>query len=193
MLNLSSFAYDLPQARIAQQAAVPRDHARLMLIDRASGQISHHYFYDLPTLLPPKSHFVANNTKVFPARLRGHKATGGKVEVLLTSSLGNSLYKCLTKPGLDIGDTVTIADNLSGVVTQADPTHEIERIIKFDQEESILRTLLSEYGEMPTPPYIKKMLENVDDYQTIYAKYGFSAAAPTAGIAAAGQPARAAD
>lgn len=182
MLNLSSFTYHLPPERIAQEAAVPRDHARLMLIDRTSGKISHHYFYELPTLLPQDYHLVVNNTKVFPARLRGHKKTGGKVEVLLTSSLGNSLYKCLTKPGLDIGDTVTIGGNLHVVVTEADPTHEIERIIKFDQEESILRTLLSEYGEMPTPPYIKKMLENVDEYQTIYAKYGFSAAAPTAGL-----------
>jgi len=186
---LSDFHYDLPDSFIAQQQAVPRDHAKLMLINRVPGSISHHHIYDLPALLPPHYFIVANNTKVFPARLTGHKPTGGKIEVLLTKPLGHSSYLCISKPGLNIGDIVRFqGSSLTGCVQPADSktgtTDPIgyERIIKFNQEESLLRTTLSTIGTMPTPPYIKKMLKNAKDYQTIYAKYGFSAAAPTAGL-----------
>ncbi|MEI6690883.1 MAG: tRNA preQ1(34) S-adenosylmethionine ribosyltransferase-isomerase QueA [bacterium] len=182
MLHLNDFTYELPEELIAQEAISPRDHARLLVLNRQSGKISHHYFYDLPKLLPPSTTIVVNNTKVFPARLRGTKSTGGKVEVLLTSSLGNSRYHCLTRPGLSIGAQVTFSSHLHGTVIGKDPSKEIERTIQFDQKEATLRTLLSQLGEMPTPPYIKKMLSNQSDYQTIYAKYGFSAAAPTAGL-----------
>jgi S-adenosylmethionine:tRNA ribosyltransferase-isomerase len=152
-----------------------------MLISRATGKITHHHITDLPDLLPKGSLIVANNTKVFPARLLGHKETGGKVELLLTTPLGHSRYRCLTRPGLGVGDQVVISDIFKGKVTYARPT-EMERIIAFDCDEASLRELISQHGSMPTPPYIKKMLDNNLDYQTIYAKYGFSAAAPTAGL-----------
>jgi S-adenosylmethionine:tRNA ribosyltransferase-isomerase len=176
---LSDFNYDLPEDRIAQEQAIPRDSARLMLINRQTLQISHHHIYDLPSLLPKEYFIVANNTKVFPARILGTKPTGGKVEILLTEPLGQSRYKCIAKPGLKVGDIVNFSLNLSCHVLAI---NEMERTIEFNQEESVLRTSLSSIGTMPTPPYIKKLLGNSKDYQTIYAKYGFSAAAPTAGL-----------
>ncbi|MFH2019752.1 MAG: tRNA preQ1(34) S-adenosylmethionine ribosyltransferase-isomerase QueA [bacterium] len=178
-MTTSDFDYHLPKSSIAQEPTSPRDHARLMLINRQTQKISHHHIFDLPKLLPPNYFLVANNTKVFPARLLGHKPTGGKVEILLTTPLGNSRYRCLTKPGLKIGDQVSFSDPLSGIITNHG---NIERIIKFNMEESVLHTTLSVLGTMPTPPYIKTFLRHPADYQTIYAKYGFSAAAPTAGL-----------
>ena len=187
-MKLSDFNYHLPQELIAQSQIKPRDHARLMLINRSTHEISHHHIYDLPSLLPKNYFIVANNTKVFPARLIGHKPTGGKVEILLTQPLGHSSYRCIARPGLKVGDVIifpatdptrTVLKVLTGTITHV---HGIERTIHFDQEESSLRTTLSEIGTMPTPPYIKKLLGNSADYQTIYAKYGFSAAAPTAGL-----------
>lgn len=176
---LSDFNYNLPLGLIAQEQMHPRDHARLMLINRTTGDISHHHVYDLPQLLPSNYFIVANNTKVFPARILGHKVTGGKVEILLTSPLGHSSYRCIARPGLKIGDTIIFSDTLTGTITHV---QDIERTIHFNLEESSLRATLSELGSMPTPPYIKKLLGNSADYQTIYAKYGFSAAAPTAGL-----------
>lgn len=182
---LSDFNYDLPTRLIAQEAAHPRDSARLMLIDRQAQTISHHHIYDLPTLLPKNYFLVANNTKVFPARLLGHKSTGGKVEILLTQPLGHSSYRCISRPGLKDSDVIIFpapkGSDLVGHPLRSDPTG-YEFTIHFNQEESLLRTTLSQIGTMPTPPYIKKLLGNSADYQTIYAKYGFSAAAPTAGL-----------
>lgn len=182
---LSDFNYHLPDDLIAQEAVHPRDSARLMLINRQTCQISHHHVYDLPYLIPSNYHLVANNTKVFPARLLGHKTTGGKVEILLTTPLGHSSYRCISKPGLKTGDVVIFpvpsGSYLVGRPTRSDPTG-FEITIHFNLEESTLRTTLSQIGTMPTPPYIKKLLGNSVDYQTIYAKYGFSSAAPTAGL-----------
>ena len=179
-MQLSSYNYDLPIDLIAQTPAVPRDHARLMLIDRSTQTISHHRVSDLVNILPDNYFIVANNTKVFPARILGTKPTGGKVEVLLTSPMGQSRYKCIARPGLKKGNTIVFTPDLSATVTHV--SDDIERTIQFNQEESKLRTTLSQIGTMPTPPYIKKLLGNSSDYQTIYAKYGFSAAAPTAGL-----------
>lgn len=184
-MKLSDFNYHLPQELIAQEQAIPRDQARLMLINRETQEITHHHIYDLPNLLPKNYFIVANNTKVFPARLIGHKPTGGKVEILLTQPLGHSSYRCITRPGLKTGDIILIhvpkGSDLVGHPTRSDPRG-YQITIHFNQEESSLRTTLSEIGTMPTPPYIKKLLGNSADYQTIYAKYGFSAAAPTAGL-----------
>ena len=179
MYTLADFQYDLPQELIAQEPIHPADEARLMLINRQTQAISHHHIFDLPHLLPRDYFIVANNTKVFPARLFGHKLTGGKVEILLTSPLGHSTYRCIARPGLELGATILFANKLVGTVTHV---QDIERTMRFNQEESRLRTTLSEIGTIPTPPYIKKLLRNFNDYQTIYAKYGFSAAAPTAGL-----------
>lgn len=181
-MKLSDFQYHLPSDLIAQTQAEPRDHARLMLINRIQGTITHHHIYDLPHLLPTNYFFVANNTKVFPARLLGQKPTGGKVEILLTKPLGHSRYLCIAKPGLKVGDHILFASHeaeLRGTITHS---HGMERTLHFNQEESLLRVTLSQIGTMPTPPYIKKILGNDSNYQTLYAKYGFSAAAPTAGL-----------
>ena len=178
-MQLSDFHYDLPDELIAQSPTVPRDHSRLMLINRATGDISHHHFYDLPKLLPPNYHLIANNTKVFPARLKGFKETGGKVEVLLLKKQSDSQFETIVSPGLKVSQKISFGDNLSAEVIETDDRI---RIIKFTQIDPMLTEEISRIGTMPTPPYIKKMLENSSDYQTIYAKYGFSAAAPTAGL-----------
>jgi len=150
-----------------------------MVINRQTQEITHHHVFELPDLLPKKYFVVANNTKVFPARLRGRKLTGGKVEILLTSPLGNSRYHCLTKPRLQPAQKLIFSDALIGTISH---NNNIEQTIKFNLEESILRPTLSKLGTIPTPPYIKRFLTHASDYQTIYAKYGFSAAAPTTGL-----------
>ncbi len=178
-MQLSDFYYDLPTELIAQEPAHPRDHSRLMLINRTTGEITHHHFYDLPQLLPDNYHLVANNTKVFPARLIGKKITGGSVEVLLLKKLPNSQFEAIVSPGLKAGQTVIFTDQLSAAVTSVDDRI---RLLQFSIPDPLLTEQISHIGSMPTPPYIKKMLENNGDYQTVYAKYGFSAAAPTAGL-----------
>jgi len=178
-MQLADFHYDLPDELIAQSPANPRDHSRLMLINRSTGDISHNHFYDLPQLLPPNYLLIANNTKVFPARLMGLKATGGKVEVLLLKKLPNSQFEAIVSPGLKTDQTVIFSNQLSATVVSI---NDRIRLLQFSQTDPALTEQISHIGSMPTPPYIKKMLENKDDYQTIYAKYGFSAAAPTAGL-----------
>lgn len=178
-MQLSDFSFNLDEKFIAQEQVSPKDHAKLMLINRATGSVSHHHIYDLPELLLSDYFIVANNTKVFPARLIGNKSTGGKIEVLLTKPLGHSKYLCIGRPGLKVGEELIFSSSLSAKVLSI---NEIERTIQFNINEADLRTSLSQLGTMPTPPYIKKMLKDAKDYQTIYAKYGFSAAAPTAGL-----------
>lgn len=178
-MQLSAFHYDLPDDLIAQSPAVPRDHSRLMFINRKTKELSHHHFYDLPKLLPPNYTLVANNTKVFPARLKGIKSTGGKVEVLLLKKLQNSTFETIVSPGLKLGQIIQFSDKLEAKVIMVDDRL---RLIKFSLSDPELTEEISRLGTMPTPPYIKKMLENNSDYQTIYAKSGFSAAAPTAGL-----------
>ncbi len=178
-LQLADFQYDLPQELIAQTPAHPRDSARLMLIRRDTREISHHLVSDLPTLLPSGYDLVVNNTKVFPARIMAHKPTGGKVEILLLKKLPHHRYQVITSPGLDPGQTVQISPSLTAVVTSvADRI----RVLRFSLSDPQLTEILSSVGIMPTPPYIKQMLGSSADYQTVYAKYGFSAAAPTAGL-----------
>lgn len=178
-LTLSQFDYHLPDSLIAQEPSVPRDSARLMVIDRQTSDISDHYFYELPDLLPNEYDIIANNTKVFPARILGRKSTGGKVEVLLLKKLDNSRYECITAPGLKTDTQVEFDSGLSAIVKNRE-----DRLttLEFSLPEPDLTSILASIGSMPTPPYIKKMLQDPDEYQTVYAKYGFSAAAPTAGL-----------
>lgn len=178
-LALSEFEYILPENHIAQTPANPRDHARLMKIDRRTGDITHHHFYDLPSLLPSNYHLIANNTKVFPARLLGQKISGGKVELLLLKKLPHSHYEVIASPGLSVGQVVILSPSLKANVVRV---KDRVRIVEFSQHDPELTESLSTLGSMPTPPYIKKMIADNSEYQTIYAKYGFSAAAPTAGL-----------
>lgn len=178
-LTTNQFDYPLKEKLIAQKPASPRDSARLMLINRQTGSISHHLVSDLPSLLPPDYDLIANNTKVFPARIIGYKNTGGRVEILLIKKQRSSRFVTITSPGLKEGTTINLSPLLSSLVLSRQ-----DRLttLLFSLRDPLLTEELARIGTMPTPPYIKKMLKNPHDYQTIYAKYGFSAAAPTAGL-----------
>jgi len=178
-LTLHDFQYHLPNQLIAQSPAHPRDSARLLLLNRQTHTISHHHISDLPSLLPPNYDLVVNNTKVFPARLLGRKTTGGAVEILLLHKLSSARYRVITRPGLKVDQTIILSPTLSARVT-----HVADRLrtLHFSQTDPTLTESLAQLGSMPTPPYIKRLLKNPADYQTVYAKYGFSAAAPTAGL-----------
>ena len=159
-MKLEEFNYNLPKELIAQEPAEPRDSCRLMMLDKNTGAWEHHHFRDILDEIRPGDVFVFNNTKVIPARLYGKKrTTGGKVEMLLLTPKGNDVWEVLVNPG-----------------KKALPGTEIEF------SDSCYCKVLDKLGEMPTPPYIHKKLENKDEYQTVYAKYKGSAAAPTAGL-----------
>lgn len=188
MLKLTDFDYHLPEENIAQMPAVPRDSSKLLLVDRQSGQISHHHFFDLPNLLDDSYVIVRNNTKVMPARIFGEKATGGKVELLLLKRIGigevGELWEVLSKPGVKVGQVITFGDGLmSAEVKQLE---NYRRLVEFSLKGEALFAALDQIGHTPIPPYI----DWADDdeahlreiYQTIYAKFSGSAAAPTAGL-----------
>lgn len=188
MLTLDQFNYHLPKERIAHQPAVPRDTSRLLVVDRQTGKIEHHHFYDLPALLTSNDVLVRNNTKVIPARLYGQKNTGGEVEILLTKRVSQSttgeVWECLTKPGLKENQEVRFphSDLIAGCRAVTGYT----RLIEFNKFGQDLFTALIEIGHTPIPPYIH--WESGDEqvlrekYQTLYAKIQGSAAAPTAGL-----------
>jgi S-adenosylmethionine:tRNA ribosyltransferase-isomerase len=181
-MKLEEFNYDLPKELIAQEPAEPRDSCRLMTLDKYTGAYEHHHFRDILNEIRPGDVFVFNNTRVIPARLYGHKKdTGGKVEVLLLTPKGNDEWEVLVNPGKKAlpGVTIDFGDGCSCEVL--DKTDFGGRLVRFSYTGDFDQ-LLNKIGEMPTPPYIKKKLENNDEYQTVYAKYNGSAAAPTAGL-----------
>ena len=181
-MKLEEFNYDLPKELIAQEPAEPRDSCRLMTLDRRTGAWGHHHFRDILEMIHPGDVFVFNNTKVIPARLYGHKKdTGGKVEVLLLTPKGNDQWEVLVNPGKKAlpGAEIEFSGDCSCKVL--DKTDYGGRLVQFSYTGDFDQ-LLNRIGEMPTPPYIKKKLENNDEYRTVYAKYKGSAAAPTAGL-----------
>lgn len=182
-MTKTDFNYHLPQELIAQFPAEPRDHSRLLVLDRKSGNLEDKYFFDITDYLLPGDVIVINNSKVIPARLYGRKSTGANVEILLLKQIGTDTWECLVRPGkrLHIDTEVFISDKLSAFVK--DYLEDGKRIVQFHypQDENFY-TILDEVGKMPIPPYITKELENNDDYQTVYAKPLGSAAAPTAGL-----------
>lgn len=191
-VTLSDFDYQLPQERIARYPAEPRDHSRLMVINRATGEIAHDVFYNLGTYLQPGDVLVRNNTKVLPARLTGTKNTGGSVEVLLikkipstTQAKSGETWECLTKPGLKEGQSVQFSPTLSGVCTGAVPDN-YSRAITFTLSDAALLAEVTAIGSMPLPHYIDTSGTSEESlktsYQTTYAKHLGSAAAPTAGL-----------
>ena len=172
---MSNFSYHLPPELVAQTPASPRDHSRLMTIDKNSGSLGHYHFYDLPQLLRPDDVLVFNQTKVIPARLYGTKTTGGKVEILLLRNTGNGIWKFISHPGLKPGQIINISPKLN--INVVDSNH-IE--LSTDNYQ-----LITKLGHMPLPPYIHSTeKESVlkRQYQTVYAKKEGSAAAPTAGL-----------
>ena len=175
-MKLSDFDYHLPKQLIAQSPAVTRDSSRLMVVNRKTGEISHDYFYNLLKYLSPDDLLVFNDTKVFPARLFGHKPTGGKVEVLLL----RPGWQFISHPGIKDGQKIVFTEKLSARVVNGE--------LKFNVDNAELMQLLDEIGHTPLPPYIEAP-RGVDSekktrrrYQTVYAKNSGSAAAPTAGF-----------
>lgn len=182
MLNVHDFDYELPEARIAQTPAEPRDSSRLLVMDRESGNLQHQHFNQVVEYIRPGDLLVANDTKVIPARLIGRRAdTGGKVEVFLLHRQSLDLWEVLVKPGKKMrpGQQVWFDEDLRGEIQNV--TEYGGRLIRFFYD-GLFETVLDRLGETPLPPYIHQRLEDPDRYQTVYARERGSAAAPTAGL-----------
>ena len=181
-MKTHDFYYDLPEELIAQTPLERRDGSRLLVLDRQTGEIEHKHFYDIVDYLRPGDCLVMNDSRVLPARLLGHRPTGGAVEVLLLRDLGDKKWECLCKPGRKMreGDTVTFGNGeltATVVAVQEDGN----RIVEFHYE-GIFLEVLERLGKMPLPPYIKAELADQERYQTVYSREVGSAAAPTAGL-----------
>lgn len=179
----SDYYYDLPQELIAQDPLEDRSSSRLMFLNKKTGELSHHSFKDVIDFLNPGDCLVLNNTKVIPARLIGHKEeTGGTVEVLLLKRKENDQWETLVKPGKKArpGAKIVFGDGLLKAEV-LDVLEEGNRLIQFTYD-GIFEEVLDKLGEMPLPPYITHKLQDKNRYQTVYAKYEGSAAAPTAGL-----------
>ena len=181
-MKTHDFWYDLPEELIAQTPLMQRDSSRLCVLDRASGAVSHHIFSDVIEYLQPGDCLVMNDSRVLPARLLGHRPTGGAVELLLLKDLGNKQWECLAKPGrkLQEGQQVLFGNGeLTAQITKV--KDDGNRIVTF-QYEGIFLEVLERLGKMPLPPYIKAELQDQERYQTVYSREVGSAAAPTAGL-----------
>ncbi len=181
-LKTHDFWYDLPEELIAQTPLEQRDSSRLLHLDRETGAVAHRHFYDIIDYLRPGDCLVMNDSRVLPARLLGHRPTGGAVEVLLLRDLGEKKWECLCKPGrkMQVGSTVIFGDGeLSATV--ADVREDGNRVVEFHYE-GIFLEVLERLGKMPLPPYIKAELADQERYQTVYSREVGSAAAPTAGL-----------
>ena len=181
-MKTKDFWYDLPEELIAQTPLEQRDASRLMVMDRLTGAVTHRHFYDLIDYLKPGDCLVMNDSRVLPARLLGHRPTGGAVEVLLLRDLGNKHWECLCKPGrkMQAGSEV-IFGNGELTATVREVREDGNRIVEFHYE-GIFLEVLERLGRMPLPPYIKAELEDQERYQTVYSREVGSAAAPTAGL-----------
>ena len=181
-MKTSDFYYDLPEELIAQTPLEKRDTSRLLALDRVTGEIAHKHFYDILDYLNPGDCLVMNDSRVLPARLLGHRPTGGAVEVLLLRDLGDKKWECLVKPGrkMQVGNEVIFGNGeLSATVVEVQETG--NRVVQFHYE-GIFLEVLERLGKMPLPPYIKEELEDQERYQTVYSREVGSAAAPTAGL-----------
>lgn len=181
-MNVSDFYYDLPEELIAQTPIEKRDESRLMVLNRANQTIEHKTFKDIIDYLEPGDCLVRNNTKVIPARLYGKKATGAKIEFLLLNRIEGDIWECIVRPGhkLKPGTEVEFGDGILKAKV-LDVMEGGTRKVEFKYE-GIFNEILDKIGLMPLPPYIHESLKNNDRYQTVYAKYEGSAAAPTAGL-----------
>ncbi|GAB4288463.1 MAG: tRNA preQ1(34) S-adenosylmethionine ribosyltransferase-isomerase QueA [Coriobacteriia bacterium] len=184
-MRTDDFDYDLPSGMIAQHPAEPRDACRLLVLDRASGQIDHRRFGDLLEYLRPGDVLVLNETRVLPARLHGAKdETGGSVELLLLRERYEGAWECLAKPGrrLKPGARITFAEgSLVGLIV--DVLEESgARLVQFTAREGTVLDAIHAIGEVPLPPYITEPLDDPELYQTVFATDEHSVAAPTAGL-----------
>ena len=181
-MKTSDFWYDLPEELIAQTPLEQRDTSRLMVLDKQSGKIVHRHFFDILDYLRPGDCLVMNDSRVLPARLLGHRPTGGAAELLLLRDLGDKKWECLAKPGrkLQVGQEVIFGDGeltATVIAVQEDGN----RVVEF-RYEGIFLEVLERLGKMPLPPYIKAELQDQERYQTVYSREVGSAAAPTAGL-----------
>ena len=181
-MELSEFNYDLPQELIAQVPIKNRDESRLLVLDRKNKTIEDKIFKDVIDYLEPGDCLVRNNTKVIPARLYGKKETGANVEFVLLNNIEGDIWEAMVRPGnkLHIGTKVIFGDGIL-IAEIIDILEDGTRKVKFNYE-GIFNEILDKIGLMPLPPYIHESLEEKDRYQTVYAKYLGSAAAPTAGL-----------
>lgn len=181
-MELSEFNYDLPQELIAQVPIKNRDESRLLILDRSTQILEDKIFRDIINYLEPGDCLVRNNTKVIPARLYGKKDTGANVEFVLLKNVEGDIWEAMVRPGnkLHIGAKVIFGDGLL-TAEILDTTEDGTRKVKFTYD-GIFNEILDQIGLMPLPPYIHESLKDNDRYQTVYAKYEGSAAAPTAGL-----------
>ena len=181
-MELSEFNYDLPQELIAQVPIKNRDESRLLILDRNTQTLEDKIFRDIIDYLEPGDCLVRNNTKVIPARLYGKKDTGANVEFVLLKNIEGDIWEAMVRPGnkLHIGAKVIFGNGLL-IAEILDTTEDGTRKVKFTYD-GIFNEILDQIGLMPLPPYIHESLKDNDRYQTVYAKYEGSAAAPTAGL-----------
>ena len=181
-MKVSDFNYDLPEELIAQTPLEKRDESRLMVLDRKNQTIEHKTFKDIVDYLEPGDVLVRNNTKVIPARLYGKKETGANVEFLLLNNIEKDIWESIVRPGnkLHVGTKVVFGDGLlEATILEVMPGG--TRKVEFKYK-GIFNEILDKIGLMPLPPYIHEELKQNVRYQTVYAKYEGSAAAPTAGL-----------
>lgn len=181
-MKTHDFYYELPEELIAQTPLEKRDDSRLMVLSRETGEVTHRHFYDIVDYLNPGDCLVMNDSRVLPARLLGHRPTGGAVEVLLLRDLGDKRWECLCKPGrkMQVGSEVSFGNGeLTAVVREV--REDGNRVVEF-RYEGIFLEVLERLGKMPLPPYIKEELQDQERYQTVYSREVGSAAAPTAGL-----------
>lgn len=182
-MKRQDFYFDLPEELIAQDPLEDRSSSRLLVLDKETGETSHHIFKEIVDYLNPGDCLVINDTKVIPARLIGaREGTGAKIEVLLLKRKENNVWETLVKPGKKarLGTRIVFGEGLL-VGEVIDVVEEGNRLIKFEYE-GIFEEILDQLGEMPLPPYITHKLQDKNRYQTVYAKHEGSAAAPTAGL-----------
>ena len=181
-MNVSDFNYELPEELIAQTPKEKRDESRLMVLDKEAKTIEHKTFKNIIDYIEPGDVLVRNNTKVIPARLYGKKETGANIEFLLLKNIEGDIWECIVRPGnkLHIGTKVIFGDG----ILEAKILEVMQggtRKVEFSYQ-GIFNEILDKIGLMPLPPYIHEELKQKDRYQTVYAKYDGSAAAPTAGL-----------
>ena len=182
-MKRQDFYFDLPEELIAQDPLEDRSSSRLLVLDKKTGATSHHIFREIKDYLKPGDCLVINDTKVIPARLIGEKeGTGGKVEVLLLKRKGNDVWETLVKPGKKCRPGARVVFGNGELKAEiVDVLGDGNRLVHFEYE-GIFEEVLDRLGQMPLPPYITHKLQDKNRYQTVYAKYEGSAAAPTAGL-----------
>ena len=182
-MDVKDFYYDLPQELIAQDPLEDRSSSRLMVLDKITGEVEHRHFKDIIEYLRPGDCLVINNTKVIPARLYGVKeGTEAKIEILLLKRKENDIWETLVKPGKKCRPGARVVFGNGELKAEiVDVLGDGNRLVHFEYE-GIFEEVLDRLGQMPLPPYITHKLQDKNRYQTVYAKYEGSAAAPTAGL-----------